>query len=414
VSQFVRIHPGRRRRCHEQEDAVTIRSTAIIMTMGWGLLLVAGCVTMGLKGTPAPPSGATPLWVGNIVDTGQHRTIDFDALVNDLSKADVVFVGETHVSAADHQIQARIAQALFARRSSLVLALEMFPREAQGILDRFSQGELSQEAFLREVDWEKVWGFPFSLYQPILGWAAEKRLKIIGLNAPQEVVRKVSRGGLVSLDINDRSRLAANFDLTNRGHRKRLEEEFSVHTKGPIRDFDAFYEAQLAWEETMAETLANALRERKDSPLVLVIIGKGHIGGRFGVPERAVKRFPHRYRTVIPVPIDYPDTVNDPGFADFVWITGKADRLPPGRLGVQVRPRPTAEGLEVISIHPESPADRAGIVAGDIILMADGEPLRDIATLHWVIAGSAGNLQLRIKRKNKVMDLPVSLLPAPL
>jgi len=394
---------------------VTTRSTATIMAMGLGLLLLAGCTTMGSKGAPPPPSAAFPLRVGDIVDTKQGRVIDFDTLVDDLSKADVVFVGETHVSAADHQIQAKISRALFARRSSLVLALEMFPREAQGILDRYSRGELSQEAFLKEVDWEKVWGFPFSLYQPILSWAAEKHLKIIGLNAPREVVRKISRGGLASLDPIDRSRLAADFDLTNRDHRKQLEEEFSVHTKGPIRDFDSFYEAQLAWEETMAETLSRVLWERKDSTPVLVLIGKGHIGGRFGVPDRTAKRFPHQYRSVIPAPIDYPDTVNDPRFADFVWITEKADRLPPGRLGVLVRPRPTAEaeGLEVVSIHPESPADRAGIKAGDIILMADGEPLRDIATLHRVIAESAGNLQVRIKRKNKVMDLSVSLPPPP-
>jgi uncharacterized iron-regulated protein len=390
---------------------VTIRSTATSMAMVLGLLLLAGCTTMGSKTTPAPPSETFPLRVGDIVDTKSGRVIDFDALVTDLSKADVVFVGETHASDADHQIQAKIAQALFARRSSLVLALEMFPREAQGILDRYSRGELSQEAFLKEVDWEKTWGFPFALYQPILGWAAEKHLKIIGLNAPQEVVRKVSRGGLASLDANDRGRLAANFDLGNRGHRTQLEEEFSVHAKGSIRDFDAFYEAQLAWEETMAETLADVLRERKDSPPVVVLIGKGHIGGRFGVPERAVKRLAHKYRTVIPVPVDHPDTINDPRFADFVWITGKADRLPPGRLGVLVRARPSTEGLEVVSIHPESPADRAGIVVGDIILTADGEPLRDIGILHRIVAKSAGRLQLRIKRKNKTMDLPVILLP---
>lgn len=372
--------------------------------MSLGSLLFAGCTTLGPR-TGEVPSATTPLRVGDIVDTKEGRRIDFDALMSSLSEADVVYVGETHVSAADHQIQRKIAVELLSRRSALVLALEMFPREAQATLDRYSRGELSEAEFLREVEWEKVWGFPFSLYKPIIGWAAEKHLPIIGLNAPQEVVRKVSRGGLASLDPTDRSRLANDFDLTNWAHRKRIEEEFAGHAKGPIKDFESFYEAQLAWEETMAETLARTLKERKGSSPVLVMIGKGHIEGRSGVPDRALKRFQHRYKTVMPFPIDYPESVITPGIADYVWITGKVSRLPQGRLGVLVRPLQTGQGLEVLSIHPDSPAERAGVQVKDVIVAVNGQPVKDIATLHRVVAESSGSVKLRIMRSGSSVEL---------
>lgn len=393
---------------------MTIRSTAVMIVLGLGSLLIAGCAGWKPGVGTGVLSAAVPLRVGDIIDTEQGRVIGFDELMGSLSKADVVFVGETHVSAADHQVQYKIASELFSRRSSLVLALEMLPREAQEILDRYSRGDLPEGAFLKEVNWEKVWGFPFSLYRPILSWAADKHLPIIGLNAPQEVVRKVSRGGLASLAPDDRRRLAAEFDLTNRTHRNRIEEQFSVHAKGAIRDFETFYEAQLAWEETMAETLARTVKERKGSQPVLVLIGKGHIEGRSGVPDRAAKRFPHRYKTVIPVPIDYPDSIDNAQLADFVWITGKAPKLTPGRLGVLVRSVQAGEGVEVISIHPGSPADRSGIKTGDVIVAVDGQVVKDAETLQRIVAESSGGLSLKIKRKGRKVDLTVEPdLPSP-
>lgn len=390
---------------------MSTRSNAVMAAMGLGLLLTAGCATMDSGRTPAPRSVTDPLRIGDIIDTFQGRPIPFPAMMDELARADVTFVGENHMSAADHDVQLRIARELYARRSRMILALEMFPREAQATLDRYSRGELSQEEFLKAADWEQVWGFPFSLYQPILSWAVENRCRIIGLNAPRDVVRKVSRQGLAQLDPADRNRLAARFDLSNRDHRQQIEAQFSLHTQGSIRDFESFYEAQLAWEETMAETLAGVLQERRDTTPVLVLIGKGHIEGRSGVPDRALARMPHRYRTVVPVPIDYPGTVNDPRFADFVWITPKGAPAPPGRLGVLVRRRPRPEGLEVVSIQPDSPADRAGILVGDILLTGDGKPLKDIGALHRAVAENTGRLELKLKRNGRIVEVPVQLEP---
>ena len=80
------------------------------------------------------------------------------------------------------------------------------------------------------------------------------------MNAPREVVNKIARQGLAGLTPEERSRVAETFDSTNQEHRKYVLEEYERHVKGSIKDFETFYEAQLAWEETMAETLVQALK----------------------------------------------------------------------------------------------------------------------------------------------------------
>ena len=110
------------------------------------------------------------------------------------------------------------------------------------------------------MNWEEIWGYPFRLYRPLVLFAREKGLPLVGLNAPREVVNKIARRGLAGLSPEERKRVAENFDLANQGHREYVLEEYERHVKGSIRDFEAFYEAQLAWEETMAETLVQTLK----------------------------------------------------------------------------------------------------------------------------------------------------------
>ena len=155
----------------------------------------------------------------------------------------------------------------------------------------------------------------------------------MGLNAPREVVNKIARQGLAGLGREDRIRLADTFDFTNQEHREYVREEYERHLKGSIRDFEAFYEAQLAWEETMAESLVHALKALPETTRVVVLIGNGHIWQGRGVPQNARRRLAHQYRTVIPLPADYALRSLDPGPADYIWITPipeKTHPTPPG------------------------------------------------------------------------------------
>ena len=239
----------------------------------------------------------------------------------DLREQRIIYVGETHVSQADHDIQKQILAALFAENKDLTLAMEMFPRRYQSVLDRWSAGSIGEAQFIEEAEWQKIWGYPFSLYRGLLTFAGDGHIKILAINAPPEVVRKISHNGLASLDPDERAQIADDFDFTNTEHRNMIQNEYDQHPQEHFKDFQSFYEAQLAWEETMAETLAQYLAARPAGAQLLVIIGNGHISYKSGVPERTYRQLPVDYKTIVTIPVDAGEESIDPALADYVWIT---------------------------------------------------------------------------------------------
>lgn len=355
------------------------------------LLLTAGCSHLGQAPTaPATREFRKALEPGDIVETKTGAVIPFDALLAELADAQVIYVGETHTSMEDHRIQLRVAEGLYARNPKLILAMEMFPRNLQPLLDEYSQGAMTEQTLFTKSDWKNVWGYPFQLYQPLLAWARQQHVKLVGLNAPPAVVRKVGQRGISSLAPEERNQIAATIDFDDAEHRAYLKQGFEQHPRGDIRDFASFYEAQLSWEETMAETLAALLPGMDQGGQVLVLTGKGHIMQRFGVPKRVEKRAAHTFKTIVPIPVDATDEPLGPDIADYVWITEKSTASQHrGRLGIMVKPAST-QGLEVMGVTPGSPAAKAGIIPGDVILSLDGATVNTVEDLHQVFLQKKG------------------------
>jgi uncharacterized iron-regulated protein len=369
----------------EFKDVVRIITAALSML---ALLIFVGCSSTGSYPPPGlrkPPQKFNP---GDIVDTRSAKIIPFEELVDDLSKVRVIYVGEIHVSLEDHRVQQQILEALHDRNPSLILAMEMFPREVQPVLNQWSAGVIDKKTLLEEVRWEKTWGYPFRLYEKLLTWAQDNGMKVLALNAPSKIVRRIARNGFSSLTPEERAQIAQNIDLHHPRHREYVQGQYERHLKGAIRDFESFYEAQLAWEETMAETLAQELSSSRGGEQILVIIGSGHIRYRWGVPQRVQRRFQHFYRTVVPMPARFLTEGIDPEFADYVWVTeGKEFSHPPrGRIGIVIRPLSSGEGLEVLGVIPNSPAGNAGIKKGDVIYKVNDSLIRTPEDLHKAVA----------------------------
>ncbi len=371
------------------------------------LLLLAGCCLRPSFG-PNPAQGYLEgLKPGDILETRTGRVISLEVLLEQLDEVRVVYVGETHTRLEDHHVQERVLRGLHYRRPSLAVALEMFPREAQPLLDRFSKRELTEEEFLRQVNWEEIWGYPFRLYRPMILFAQEERLPLVGLNAPREVVNKIARQGLAGLTPEERSRVAETFDSTNQGHRKYVLEEYERHVKGNIKDFETFYEAQLAWEETMAETLVQALKALPETTRVVVLIGNGHIWEGRGVPRNARRRHDHQYRTIIPLPVDYSLRRLEQGPADYIWITPVPPEGHRPRLGITIQTLPDSAGIAISEVTAGGRADNAGIQKGDVIKNVDGVPVRTLEDLHRSLSGQATSKRFGIRRNGREMDIPI-------
>ena len=102
-------------------------------------------------------------------------------LLTEISQAEIFFGGDFHALGQAQRTHLRILRSLDLRRP-LVLALEAFPHTCQEQLDQFMSGQLSIDRLPEAVNWEKIWGFPFENYRPILEFAFKHRIRLIALN----------------------------------------------------------------------------------------------------------------------------------------------------------------------------------------------------------------------------------------
>jgi uncharacterized iron-regulated protein len=213
-----------------------------------------------------------------------------------LIAADVVYLGERHDSVADHAAQLAIIEALHAENPDVAIALEMFQRPFQPVLDQYLAGEITETELVEQTEYEQRWGFPWELYAPIVRFAKTHQIPLIALNAPTEVVRQVSRQGLSSLALSglEPETLAhipptADIDTSNSDYRAFVLQALGAHSSHGNFDPDHFFAAQLVWDETMAERIAQ-FRQAHPETQVIVLAGQGHVIFGYGIPDRVVRR----------------------------------------------------------------------------------------------------------------------------
>ncbi len=252
-----------------------------------------------------------------IISAQTRSAVSYEDMLADLKQVQVVFVGETHTNAAHHHIQARIIQSLHADRADLTVGMEMFDHRYDPVLARWSAGELDREAFVRKTHWyvrRAGWGFDFDLYAPIFDTVRDNGIRLVGLNVPGWIPSKISKSGLDNLLPDERQLLADHIDTQNAEHRAYVEGIFNANPHHKIASFDFFYEAQCAWEDTMA---ASIVRKMGDGPMA-VVIGNGHIIRKFGVPDRVYARSQVSLRTVYLASVG---SEVDWDYADYIWVT---------------------------------------------------------------------------------------------
>ena len=239
-----------------------------------------------------------------------------------MTGASVVYLGETHNDAADHAAQLEIVQALDAR-NEVAIALEMFQRPFQPVLDEYVAGEITEEELIARSEYETRWGFDWEFYAPILRYAKDNQIPLVALNTPTEITRQVASEGLESLDGQDFQYVPAvdEIDLSDEDYRALLESVFSAHGgHGNSDGFENFFAAQVLWDETMAEGVARQLEAEPDRQVV-VIAGEGHVGYGYGIPNRVARRLPEVEQ--VSVQFIGADEMRDPAFSDLAWMVSE-------------------------------------------------------------------------------------------
>ena len=388
-----------------------------------GLILLAGCA----KRIQPPWISKVamirePIGAEEIFRLPDGDPISFHQLLSDLEPSSVIFMGETHDQIEHHHSQIRILQGLIEKNRDVVVGMEMFERSQQPILDQWTEGKLTEEEFFKEVKWETTWGMDYNLYKRILEEAKNRRLKVLCLNIERELVRRVGQQGISGLSPEDRARLPE-MDLSDKEHRHYMASIYKGHQAGSAKDFENFYQAQCLWDEAMAETLFRFLQsaEGRDKT-VLVIVGRGHVAFDFGIPKRLHRRTPLPYKTIIlkewkkNLEDDFSlNKVSSP-LAHFLWITKPAppEKKRP-RIGVLLRETEDSKGIWIERVIPESPAEKAGLLAGDQFFAIDGKEVKKVKEIQDALAekGWGKDVIITILRDGQIKEITVTLPPPP-
>jgi uncharacterized iron-regulated protein len=272
-----------------------MKTPYITKLWAWSLGLTLWCSPLAYAQPLAPdhPIGQFS------VSSPTQSSLTPEAVLQALSQADVVYLGETHDSAADHQAQLAIIQALQQQRPKLAIGLEMFQRPAQAVLDRYLAGQITEAQLIEQSQFKQRWGFSWEFYAPILRFAKAHQLPVIALNTPTEVTRKVARQGAANLSLTDRRFIPpiSALDAGPPAYRQMIQQIFDeIHQgQGKSDRFDRFFLAQILWDETMAERVSQFLQTHRDFQVV-VLAGQGHIVYGYGIPSRVARRMQGKSR----------------------------------------------------------------------------------------------------------------------
>src|SRR4029453_18551991 len=191
--------------------------------------------------------------------------IDFAALVQRASGADVVFVGENHDDPETHRLELGLIEAIGRSGRPVILSLEMFERDAQPLLNDYLAGRMSEADFLAK---SRPWDRYITDYRPMVELAKAKGWPVIASNVPRPMASAIGRKGLAALDTLtplEPTWAARDIKCPEDAYRVRFMETMRGHGSGgaapapgdtlPTAAAARFYLAQCIKDETMAESI---------------------------------------------------------------------------------------------------------------------------------------------------------------
>jgi hypothetical protein len=194
------------------------------------------------------------------------------------------------------------------------------------------------------------------------------------------------------------------------GHGEKNMNEFSPEEK---KGFKRFVEGQQLWDRAMAQGIADAALRDK-APLIVGVMGSGHMMNGFGVPHQLAALGVAKVATSVPwdEQLSCEDLV--PGFAYTVF-----GLPPPLATSEEARPHlgvyleQAAKGMKVVKVVEHSIAEDSGIAVGDHIVELAGAPVKNMSDVVVAVQNMVPGtwLPLTVERNDKRIDI-VAKFPA--
>jgi uncharacterized iron-regulated protein len=304
------------------------------------LLVVLQAAPPATAPAPDPHASVPSVYVPErVYDTRRQTFSDFEVMLADLARADVVLVGEQHDDPNTHRLESAVLQGLLRRGVAVTVSLEMFERDVQPILDRYLAGTITEEEFLKE---SRPWPRYRSDYRPLVEMARAHGWPVLAANVPRRLASDVAKGGLGALDglsPDDRMHAARDLQCPLDDYYERFAGTMNAHppahgSEKPSEEqsraiMERYYFSQCVKDETMAESIAAAFDRQSGKPGTIVhYTGAFHSDFGDGTAERVRRRLAGRRVALLSItPVDNLDTLapngEDLGRADYLVYTVK-------------------------------------------------------------------------------------------
>ncbi len=372
-------------------------------------------------GDPERKTREVPLQLDVIVDTKSGDAITPGQLISRLAGVRLLLLGEEHTNIEIHRIQARIIEGLQAAGRRVFIGLEMYPYTEQASLDRWREGLLTEEGFVRLSRWYDNWGYNWAYYRDIFLFARDHHIPMYALNAPREVVAAVRRKGFANLTAEEAAHIPKDIDVSNPDHLTFFKATFAGEAPGAMMHggmgddmWKAMVSAQATWDATMGYHAVQALKQPgAGDAIMVVLVGSGHVAYGLGIERQARKWFDGTITSLIPVAVTMqkvgPIKSVRASYANFTWgVPEEIDSMFP-TLGTSTAVGQGDTARRVINVEKGSAAEQAGIKVGDVITAFDGAALDDRETFSRLMAAKRwGDTALvGIKRGDQPMTIKV-------
>lgn len=273
---------------------------------GSALALAFGLAAMPSAGTAfpdAPPPQSSPTYSMNdfsalplntVLHVPTGRVVEPSSMLDTISSARVIYIGEQHDNMAAHMVQRGIIRAMEGRYpGQVVVGMEMFRRSAAEKLRQWHAGDLDDSGF-RDL-FRENWDDGYGAYADIFNDLQERGIPLIGLKPTTETEARV-RGGEMPVPGNGLPEM----DMDAPHYRDYYMQFFGGHPVGEAQT-DRFYRMMVLWDEAMAESVAEFLADPQNHDRKLIVLaGEMHVRYGFGIPDRAARRVAHDYAIVLP------------------------------------------------------------------------------------------------------------------
>lgn len=293
-------------------------------------LLAAAAILSGPDPSPAEGNQARVFALQETTDPSRPfvaSATQEKALLDKLAKNDVVFLGEHHNKADDHNLQADIISGLASRRgnNNIAVGLEMVQVQYQEALDSYIAAEIkddtaAEKALYDNVQWAERWQWSFEAYLPVFRLARAQKIPLVALNVDSASMEQVRFGGFENLPQEARDRYIDDKKGFIEFARSPGFVDYVEKVVMPSYDFHArmgllgsnpsqanFYSSRILWDEAMSNVARRFVDRHLSQKMMVVLEGADHVKfdmGSVGRMKRMAPKFQVASVLLNPTPVD--------------------------------------------------------------------------------------------------------------